>query len=45
MGSQHEITEPLELLDEKGHLVEPGYARKLLWRYSSLLTQQCNWHQ
>jgi hypothetical protein len=33
MGNQHEITEPLELLDDKGQLVEPGYARKLLWRY------------
>ena len=27
---QHEITAPIPLLDEKGNLTEPGYAKKLL---------------
>jgi len=33
MSSQHRITEPTELLDEKGKVVKPGYATSLLWRY------------
>lgn len=31
---QHEITRPQKLLDEKGNIAEPGYAKKLLWQYS-----------
>lgn len=27
---QHEITQPIPLLDEKGNLTQPGYAKKLL---------------
>ncbi len=30
---QHEITKPLDLLDENGLISEPGYATKLLWKY------------
>ncbi len=33
MGTQHEVTEPRELLDDRGHLTEPGFARRPLWRY------------
>ncbi|MFW9767323.1 MAG: DUF2804 domain-containing protein [Candidatus Thorarchaeota archaeon] len=33
MTAQRRITQPLELLDEKGYLVEPGYATRLHWRY------------
>jgi hypothetical protein len=44
MGIQLEITEPLELLDEKGNLVEPGYARKLLWRYDRSKIK-AGWHR
>jgi len=33
MSSQRRITVPTELLNEKGELVEPGYATSLLWRY------------
>lgn len=31
--TQHEITSPIELLDDTGHLVEEGWARQPLWRY------------
>ena len=30
---QHEITRRIPLLDEKGNLTEPGYAKKLLPAY------------
>ncbi len=30
---QHEITEPSDLLDEKGHLIQKGWARQLLLKY------------
>ena len=30
---QHEITKRIPLLDEKGNLTEPGYAKKLLPAY------------
>lgn len=30
---QNEITRPLKLLDENGHITEPGWARQLYWRY------------
>lgn len=33
MTPQHRITEPTDLLDDSGELVEPGYATRLLWRY------------
>ena len=44
MGTQHEITEPLELLDEYGCLSEPGYARKLLWKYERSKIK-AGWHR
>ena len=31
---QNEITRPRKLLDEKGHITEPGWARSLFWAYS-----------
>jgi len=31
--NQHEIISSVELLDDKGHLVEEGWARRQLWRY------------
>ena len=31
--TQHEITSPIDLLDDKGLLVEEGWARRPLWRY------------
>ncbi|HPI15849.1 MAG: DUF2804 domain-containing protein [Spirochaetota bacterium] len=31
--AQHEITKPVELLDERGHIIEEGWARRLYWRY------------
>ncbi len=34
--SQHEITSSIELLDDRGHLVEEGWARRPLWRYDRL---------
>lgn len=34
MGMQHEVTSPRLLLDEKGRLAEPGWARKLYWQYN-----------
>ncbi len=30
---QNEITKPIRLLDEKGHITEPGWARQLYWAY------------
>ncbi len=30
---QNEITRPIRLLDEKGHITEPGWARQLFWNY------------
>lgn len=30
---QHEVTKTQRLLDSKGHIREPGYARKLIWEY------------
>ena len=32
---QHEITDPSDLLDEKGYLIQKGWARQLLLRYDS----------
>jgi hypothetical protein len=44
MGIQHEITKQQELLDDKGHLVEPGYARRLLWHYDRNKIK-AGWHR
>ncbi len=30
---QHEITQPISLLDRKGHITEEGWARRPLWQY------------
>ncbi|HOM93424.1 MAG TPA: DUF2804 domain-containing protein, partial [Rectinema sp.] len=30
---QHEITRPIELLDDEGHITEEGWARRPFWRY------------
>ena len=30
---QHEVTSPVELLDENGHIIEEGWAKKPLWKY------------
>ncbi len=34
MGKQHEVTTPQKLLDAKGHIAEPGFAKQLVWEYS-----------
>lgn len=34
MSTQHEVTTPQNLLDSKGHIAEPGYAKSLIWNYS-----------
>ncbi len=34
MGKQHEVTTPQKLLDAKGHIAEPGFAKQLVWKYS-----------
>ena len=44
MATQHRITEPTELLDEKGKLVEPGYATRLYWRYDRSKIK-AGWHR
>ncbi len=31
--NQHEIISPIELLDDRGHITEEGWARRPLWRY------------
>ncbi len=31
---QHEITAPQQLLDNNGNICEPGFAKKLYWKYS-----------
>ncbi len=31
--AQHEVTKPVELLDEKGHIIEEGWARQMYWKY------------
>lgn len=31
---QHEITQEQPLLDKNGNIAEPGFAKKLLWKYS-----------
>ena len=33
MHAQHEITAPQRLLNEKGDVAEPGFAKKLFWIY------------
>jgi hypothetical protein len=44
METQHRITMPTELLDEKGHLIESGYATQLLWRYDRSRIK-AGWHR
>ncbi len=44
MGHQNRITKSTELLDEKGELVEPGYATTLLWRYDRSKIR-ARWHR
>lgn len=44
MVAQRRITEPIELLDENGELVEPGYATKLHWRYDRSKIR-AGWHR
>ncbi|MFX1263026.1 MAG: DUF2804 domain-containing protein [Promethearchaeota archaeon] len=44
MATQHRITKPTDLLDESGHLVEPGYATQLLWRYDRSKIK-AGWHR
>lgn len=41
---QHEITAPLSLLDENGHLVEEGWARKPYWKYDRNMIA-APWHR
>lgn len=33
-GRNHEVTHPQLLLDKKGHVAEPGWARRLIWTYN-----------
>ncbi|UYP44646.1 hypothetical protein NEF87_000931 [Candidatus Lokiarchaeum ossiferum] len=44
MGTQHRITTQMDLLDNKGHLIEPGYATKLLWKYDRTKIK-AGWHR
>ncbi len=46
MGNQNQnrITKAIELLDDKGHLIEPGYATKLLWKYDRSKIK-AGWHR
>ncbi|MFX0055404.1 MAG: DUF2804 domain-containing protein [Candidatus Hermodarchaeota archaeon] len=44
MVTQHRITQPTELLDESGYLVNPGYATQLLWRYDRSKIK-AGWHR
>jgi hypothetical protein len=34
VGQQNRISEPGDLLDERGHLINPGYATEPYWRYN-----------
>jgi hypothetical protein len=44
VGNQHRITEPHDLLDAHGHIIEPGYATKLLWKYDRNKIK-AGWHR
>ncbi|MFW9844924.1 MAG: DUF2804 domain-containing protein, partial [Candidatus Thorarchaeota archaeon] len=44
MSTQHRITEPTELLNDNGELVEPGYATELHWRYDRSKIK-AGWHR
>lgn len=44
MGEQKKVSQPLDLLDEKGHLVQPGYATKQVWRYDRKMIK-AGWHR
>ena len=30
---QREVTSTVDLLDDRGHLIHPGYATQMKWRY------------
>ncbi|MEG0309611.1 MAG: DUF2804 domain-containing protein [Eubacterium sp.] len=34
MGTQHEVTTQQPLLNDKGMIIEPGWARQLIWNYN-----------
>ncbi len=40
---QNEITRPIPLLDEKGHITEPGWARQLYWDYERAAIRGPKW--
>jgi Domain of unknown function (DUF2804), N-terminal/Domain of unknown function (DUF2804), C-terminal len=44
MGNQNRITEPCDLLDDKGLLTQPGYATKPLWNYDRKRIK-AGWHR
>ena len=44
MGTQHRVITSGDLLDDNGHLVEPGYATQLVWRYDRSKIH-AKWHQ
>ena len=44
MENQNEIIKPLDLLDENGLLVEPGWAKKLFWKYDRSKIK-AGWHR
>lgn len=41
---QHRITEPCDLLSDKGHLINPGYAVHPFWRYNRKRIK-AGWHR
>ncbi len=44
MQNQQRVTRDIDLLDEMGHLVEPGYATRLHWRYDRSKIK-AGWHR
>ncbi|MCP4756929.1 MAG: DUF2804 domain-containing protein [Proteobacteria bacterium] len=44
MGTQHRITESVELLDDNGLLTNPGYATRPFWRYDRNRIK-AGWHR
>lgn len=44
MDPQNQITEPCDLLDENGHLINPGYATSPLWQYDREKIK-AGWHR
>ena len=43
MHAQHEITAPQRLLNEKGDIAEPGFAKKMLYEYHRADIKAPNW--